>query len=360
MATYKEALRAKERLVKRWGKMPGVVGIGIGLADGKNHKKGLCVILYTVDASTAVKKACPRCVSLTGKTRRPRTRVPVRIISSGRCMSLPLIRPTQSSGRYSSRIRPAVAGYSVGYAGIAGTAGLIVSGAARRAQRYLLSNNHVLNRNNSGEQTLTLQPGGADGGREASDQIGRLYRFVRLRRNQVNYMDAALSIPHSNALLAPRYAVVGRVPGYVRSYAVGTRLKKVGRTTGFVRGVVVSVNTDIAIDYGSYGGLGRIRFRNQTVIRANQAISLAGDSGSVWLTNNNYAAAVNFAGSADGRLSIAFPIQWAMQAFGVRPAGAAGVASGVPKGKRTACTRALSKAELRKIQARIGKGRTRT
>lgn len=357
MATYKEALRAKANLLKRWNRMPGVVGIGIGFANGKNRKNGLCVVLYTVNASAAVMKTCPRCVSVKAKNKKLNTRVPVRIIASGRCSCHPRVPRAAAPRNLRMRIRPVVAGYSVGYQGIAGTAGLIVRGAIRRARRFLLSNNHVLNRNNSSGYTRTMQPGGADGGRPARDTIGRLYRFVRLRRNQVNYMDAAISIPRSNNLLAPRYARVGRIRGYVRSYAVGTRLKKVGRSSGFVTGVVTSVNTDILVDYGSYGRLGTIRFRNQTVIQGSRPISLAGDSGSVWLTGNNYAAAVNFAGSADGRLSISFPVQWALQAFGVRPAGAGAAVSSVRQRRGAASTRALTRAELRQIKARIGKGR---
>jgi len=337
--------------------MPGVVGIGVGLANGKNLKGGLGVILYTVDASAAVRKNCPRCVSVTGKGKMTQTNVPVRVITSGRCVVHPAVYPKQAGGRYRRRIRPVVAGYSTGRAGVSGTAGLIVRGAVRTAQRYLLSNNHVLNRNNSSAGSVTLQPGGADGGRAPKDRIGKLYRFVRLQKNQANYLDAAISIPDSNSLLAPRYATVGRIPGYVRSYAVGSRLKKVGRTTGFVEGIVTSVDTDIQVDYGSYGGLGRITFRNQTVIRGDRPVSLPGDSGSVWLTGNNYAAAVNFAGSADGRLSISFPIVWALQAFGVRTAGAGVAAAGVRRKAGKACSRPLTRAELRLIRARIVKGR---
>ncbi|WP_400162742.1 hypothetical protein ACAF76_004685 [Brevibacillus sp. TJ4] len=352
MATYKEALQAKERLVRRWNSMPGVVGIGIGYANGKNHRGGLCVVLYTVNASTAVRRSCPQSVALK-KKKRLGTKVPVRVIVSGRCSCQPRVTVAASPRNIRGRIRPVVAGYSVGFPGVSGTAGLIVRAARSRAQRYLLSNNHVLNRNNSSSLSQTIQPGGADGGVAPRDTIGRLYRFVRLRRDRANLMDAAISIPRSNALLASRYAGVGRVRGYVRSYALGARLKKVGRTTGFVRGEVVSVNTDVIVDYGSYGGLGRIRFRNQTVIRGSRPVSLAGDSGSVWLTGNNYAAAVNFAGTADGRMSIAFPIRWAVQAFRIRPIGA-----GIARGKKgTVSTRSLSKVELRQIRGRIGKGR---
>src|SRR5690606_15414356 len=99
--------------------------------------------------------------------------------------------------------------------------------------------------------------------------------------------------------------------------------KKVGQTTGFRHGVVESVNTDVLVDYGK---LGVIRFENQTIIRGKRPISLPGDSGSVWLRrSDNYAAAVNYAGTDDGRLSVAFPIHWAMRAFRTRVSRPAGL-----------------------------------
>jgi len=363
MATLQHALRAKEKLVKDWGKLPGVVGIGVGFANGVNRAGGLCVVLYTLHSQASMKKKCPSCVHVTSAKTGNSVRVPVRIVKSGRCCCHPFVKPKATGRGLRSRIRPVIAGYSVGRRGISGTAGLIVAQAANRARRFLLSNNHVLNRNNSGGYTEVLQPGGADGGRPGRDRIGRMYRYVRLRRGGVNYLDAAIAIPSSQRLLAPRYARIGRIPGSVRSYALGSRLKKVGRSSGFVRGVVVSIHTDILVDYGRYGGLGKIRFRNQTVIRGSRAVSLAGDSGSVWLTSGNRAAAVNFAGSEDGRLSISFPVQWALQAFGVRVA--RGTASRArirtprlhPR-RRPHSTRRLNPAELRSIRKQIrGVGR---
>nr|WP_238933426.1 S1 family peptidase [Brevibacillus choshinensis] len=363
MATFREALRAKRQLLKKWRKMPGVVGIGVGYVNGKNKKGGACIVMYTVDASAKVAKHCPRSVTVNRHLSKANISVPVRTIVSGRCCCHPLVRPGAASGRYRRRIRPVIAGYSVGYPGISGTAGLIVSQAARRARRYLLSNNHVLNRNNTSGYTETIQPGGADGGRSGVSRIGRLYRFVRLRKNAVNYMDAAISIPTRSSLLAPRYATVGRVRGHVRGYAVGTRLKKVGRTTGRVSGTVESIHTDIEVDYGSLGGLGTIRFRNQTVIRGQTAVSLAGDSGSVWLTSGNYAAAVNFAGSEDGRLSISFPVQWAMQAFGLRVATATGkISRTLQTGRRghLGYTQPLTPAQLRRVVTKKAAASRRT
>ncbi|WP_301171981.1 hypothetical protein [Brevibacillus nitrificans] len=353
MATFREALRAKQKLVKAWKKMPGVIGIGVGFEKGTKKKGGHCIVLYTANASATVAKRCPKHVHVKKHLAKGLAKVPVRTIVSGRCCCHRNYRPA-ATGVYRRRIRPVVAGYSVGYPGISGTAGLIVSPAARRARRYLLSNNHVLNRNNTSGYTETIQPGGADGGRSGISRIGRLYRFVRLRKNANNYLDAALSIPTSNRLLAPRYATVGAVRGHVAGYAVGARFKKVGRTTGRVSGVVESIHTDIDVDYGSAGGLGVIRFRNQTVIRGQRAISLPGDSGSVWLTSGNYAAAVNFAGSEDGRLSISFPVHWAMQAFGIRVARASGSIGQLRRAaagrrRRAGYTRPLTAAQLRQI-----------
>jgi len=59
MATMQHALRAKEKLVKDWGKLPGVVGIGVGFANGVNRAGGLCVVLYTLHSQASMKKKCP-------------------------------------------------------------------------------------------------------------------------------------------------------------------------------------------------------------------------------------------------------------------------------------------------------------
>jgi hypothetical protein len=92
---------------------------------------------------------------------------------------------------------------------------------------------------------------------------------------------------------------------YLNTYRLGERFKKVGRTTGFVTGTVESVNTDIQVDYGTFGGLGTINFKNEIVVVGTKPVSLPGDSGSVWLTaSDNYAAALNFAAPASGLRSI--------------------------------------------------------
>lgn len=298
----------KQRLSREMLARSEVHGIGVGYYDPKNPKKGAAVIIYTnVFSDTSLGLSSTISKRSKGKT----VTVPVRYVKTG------MIRAYVN---YKKRIRPVPAGYSIGTSGGSGSAGLIVTNGSRGTQRYLLSNNHVLNPTNSSVMTETLQPGGADNGQRGRDTIGSVFRYVKLEKNKSNRVDIALSRPLRNRLLSPRYATVGVLPGYVTTYRVGERLKKVGRTTGLEHGVVDSVHTDIQIDYGE--SLGILNFKNQTVVRGVNPVSLPGDSGSVWLRDiDNYAAAVNFAGSSNGRISISFPVNWAMQIFGTRIAG---------------------------------------
>ncbi|GJM73461.1 hypothetical protein HMSSN036_56770 [Paenibacillus macerans] len=138
----------------------------------------------------------------------------------------------RSTLTFTGRIRPVVAGYSVGTSAASGTAGLIVSDKRSGGGRYILSNNHVLANNNTPRYSATLQPGGADGGRASKDRIGSLDRFVKLRKKSANYLDAATSKPLRRDLLKPAYAVFGAVPGYVVTYKIGDRFKKSGGPPG--------------------------------------------------------------------------------------------------------------------------------
>ncbi|MGG1642102.1 hypothetical protein ACIFQM_12600 [Paenibacillus sp. NRS-1782] len=340
LATFSAALQVKKRLAKQVLKMSGVHGIGVGYRDPARPKRGAAVIVYTDRLSTASTGLLS--ATALGK----QTSVPVRIVKSGKMKA--------HATDYMTRIRPVIAGYSVGTIEGSGTTGLIVAPTGASATRYLFSNNHVLNPSNTDNREATLQPGGADGGTDTRDRIGRLYRYIRLNPKGTNFIDAALSLPTRNSLLSPRYATVGVVPGHVTAYRVGEKFKKVGRTTGLVKGTVESVYTDLQINYG--GSLGLLTFQDQTVIRGTTPVSLPGDSGSVWLRqSDNYAAAVNFAGTADGRMSIAFPVQWFMQAFNTRvarPVGAGQVRKVDTGSSPRSYTRQLTSKELARLQPR--------
>ncbi|WP_334076584.1 hypothetical protein [Paenibacillus sanfengchensis] len=321
MTSYRKAYLLKQRYAARMLKQRGVHGIGVGFKDPTKPRKGAAIIVYA-DAATAAsagrKRRKSRSAPAVVLPSKLKSTVPVRIVRASR------FRKNGTGGlKFRRRIRPVIAGYSVGSPNVSGTAGLIISDIGCPGSRYILSNNHVLVNENTDRSSATLQPGGADGGTVPRDQIGVMDRFVRLRKTRPNFLDAATSKPFRRSLLRPAYAVYGRVPGHVRTYKIGDKFKKVGRTTGAVTGTVESIHTDIRVDYGDYGGLGTITFKNQSVIRGKYPVSLGGDSGSVWLTKSgNLAAAVNFAGSDEGRLSIAYPVDWFMRVFNTRVASA--------------------------------------
>lgn len=306
MATFYEASKAKEQVADSLLKQSGILGVGVGYYNPKNPKDGAGIIIYSQKA-TAQTMSIPNSVSamVEGKN----LKVPVRVIKNNVFKS-----NLSTKSRFTRRIRPVQAGYSVGTPRWSGTGGVVVKNS-NGTRLFLLSNNHVLNKDNSSGYTETIQPGGADGGRSIRDRIGRLYSYVKLKKTG-NYIDGAISIPTSNRLLSTNYAVLGKLRGNLTSYRVGSRFVKVGRTSGLVGGWVESINTDVKVNYGSYGGLGEILFKNQTIIRSNTPISLPGDSGSVWVDyRTKRAAAVNYAGTQDGKLSVSYPIQWALQAF---------------------------------------------
>jgi len=304
MVSFAEATKWKKRIARSVLMQSHVQAVGVGYRDPKHPEKGAAVLIY-VDAFSPVSlQFAPK--------RTPRaSRVPIRIVKAAK------LRANSFSSR---RIRPVQAGYSVGTTLVSGTLGLIVADRHDPTKRYILSNNHVLtNPLNGKTRTATLQPGGQDRGRLPRDRIGTLDRVALLRRRGPNYIDAALSMPMRNTIVNPRYPKAGTVPGHVTSYRIGDRFVKVGQTSGLRYGIVESVNTDVLVEYER--PLGVLRFENQTMIRGRRPVSLPGDSGSVWLRRKDrYAAAVNFAGTDDGSVSVAFPVDWAMQAFRTRAA----------------------------------------
>ena len=314
LANFRQAYQLKSKIAKHILNLPDVQGIGVGLKKPGSPEQGAAVIIYStsVSATKSTKKKHKNKNSASLKMLARKSGVPIRLVQCSKFIK----HNNELDLKYRSKIRPLIAGYSIGTKDGSGTAGLIVSCNNKKSSKYILSNNHVLVNENTSKPSLTLQPGAADFGTAKKDAIGCLNRYVRLKKRGINYVDGAISKPFSPRLVKATYAVFGKVNGHVRSYKVGDRFKKVGRTTGLVHGIVDSTHTDIQVNYGPYGNLGTILFKNQSVIRGRKPVSLGGDSGSVWLTRKgNHAAAVNFAGSADGKMSISYPVEWFMQVF---------------------------------------------
>lgn len=199
------------------------------------------------------------------------------------------------------RLRPTMPGCSIGFriAGdefvMGGTFGALVKTSS---QVYILSNNHVL----ADENRLRLgspifQPALLDHGRIDADQIAELTRFVKLQRNRFNRIDAAIARPLNKNLVRREVLHIG-APNGSAAAAIDMMVHKFGRTTSYTVGRVVSVDTDVTVEYET----ANFTFENQIIIQGanGQMFSDQGDSGSIVLQRGtNSAVGLLFGGGPD-------------------------------------------------------------
>ena len=210
---------------------------------------------------------------------------------------------------FTSRIRPAVAGCSIGHFAItAGTFGAVAIDRLTKDE-IILSNNHVLaNVNHAHIGDLILQPGPADGGTPNDDTIAKLLRFHPISFPGPNLVDAALAKPLDNALikqgaLCPNIDPVNQnavgllfagssaitIVNHIKPVldimeidlpktAAATHnmnVHKCGRTTEYTTGRITDLDGTFNINFGDKGVA---TFSNQI---ATTPMSQGGDSGSV-------------------------------------------------------------------------------
>ena len=231
-----------------------------------------------------------------------------------------------------SYMRPAVPGTSIGHYKIsAGTFGAVVKDRST-GEALILSNNHVLanltdgldGRAEAGDPIL--QPGIFDGGERDKTVIANLARYVPLYRemappqcpiaklfercmnacvgyfrpyykvqllrdnDKVNLVDCAVAKPVDASLIKSDIMEIGPVAGKQQPY-VGMGIKKSGRSTGLTYSIVFAVDVTVKVfmtgrEYGI--------FSDQIIAGP---MSMPGDSGSLILTEDNYAVGLLFAGS---------------------------------------------------------------
>jgi len=233
--------------------------------------------------------------------------VPVVIEYSGKFEALKL----------TDRYRPAPIGVSVGnnLECVAGTIGcqLWIDG-----QKYLLSNNHVLARENDaslGEDIV--QPGRYDNtplcaNNVATDKIGELADFEPLTFDgSDNILDAAI------ALYTTDDVTCATLPGYygfpstttVDAY-VGQPIMKVGRTTEFTTGTITAINVSTWCGYSA----GNVWFVQS--LYTSTKFTKAGDSGSLVVTNdgNKNPVGLLYGGSRPGN-ALLCPIDLVLERF---------------------------------------------
>jgi len=250
--------------------------------------------------------------------------VPTDVVETGEFRALGIAGARTALDARRERHRPAPGGVSVGHRDItAGTLGCVVR---RGAQRYILSNNHVLadsNRAQVGDPVL--QPGPYDGGRLPEDYLADLAAFVPMRmvdeestcalargaalvlnmaailfgsqarvrtatsRVVDNLVDAAIAGPVPPELVAEDIMEAGPPTGVAHA-ELGMKVRKSGRTTGLTHDEVLQVDVTANVRYGDTGA----RFTDQIMTGP---MSQGGDSGSVVLAEDGSIVGLLFGGS---------------------------------------------------------------
>lgn len=207
---------------------------------------------------------------------------------------------------FREKVRPVKPGYSVSHINVtAGTLGGFFRD--KDGDVVALSNFHVLTdggRSNIGD--VIYQPGSADSRKklkfngwnqpyQTHPYIGTLKKFYKLSTRGFHTHDSAICKIYpelfESGLIDLEYPQVNKKLCGIRRPNVGDIVHKCGRTTGFTSGRVIATNGEFSIDYG----FGTVKFRN--VILTN-AISEAGDSGSVLFDSDMNMVGLLFAGSS--------------------------------------------------------------
>jgi hypothetical protein len=222
--------------------------------------------------------------------------VDVRVIGGVRALAAPTPEELQQ------RTRPLFPGLSIGHPAVsAGTLGGFVRVGGRLA---VLSNNHVIAASDAASVgDPVLQPGPADGGDPAADQVATLTAFERFTgEGRANLVDAAVAVVEVEVPLEP-----GRLPGgplggeplQVDDLEPDEQVEKVGRTTGHTVGRVSAVEVDgVTVQYDQ----ALYTFDDQIEVDGIAGgFSTGGDSGSViWRSADRAPLGLLFAGSETG------------------------------------------------------------
>jgi hypothetical protein len=193
-----------------------------------------------------------------------------------------------------------------------GTLGSLV---AAGSVQYILSNNHVLARQDQAAPGEDIsQPGLVDSSCSPATIVADFTAAVPVRTSFHN-VDCAIAAVRTGSMDSTGFIEglngTGGVPSNsTLGPAVGMAVQKSGRTTGHTTGMISSTNTNVNVQYQLNCGSGKkyiLTYTNQAVINGS-GFSAGGDSGSLILTNTSCAhpVALLFAGSSTD--TIANPI----------------------------------------------------
>jgi hypothetical protein len=296
---------------------PNVVGVGLAEKTVDGKPTGVLAVKFFV--RTKVPKSG---VSAGQMLPKAIDGLPVDVEESGPFRAFAK-RASGRSGQVSlpnprARTRPVRPGCSIGFR-IAGDEFLMTGtfGALVKTTRgaYVLSNNHVLaDENRLPLRSPIYQPALMDRGRVATDKFAELARFIKLRADRYNQIDAALAVPLTKTIVAKDILHIGAPKGTAAA-ALDMIVHKFGRTTAYTVGRVTSVDTDVIVEYET----AEFSFSEQIIIRGlgSAAFSDSGDSGALVLErDSNAAVGLLFGGSAT--YTIANHIAKALRSLRVR------------------------------------------
>jgi hypothetical protein len=329
----KKALRVKNELSSRWlrkGSSKKIHGIGIGKLESGEY----CIQIFVNDSSGNMLEDAAESVPSSYKN------IPLVLIEMPQAIFLsaqtpvtappiaaPIIEPNNalsnfSAGDYKELIRGkhdvlmgGISGANSNLEGQCGTIGYFVrrkSFLPRKGAILLLSNSHVfvdMKRSTVEDDDLIMQP--SPGEPAESRPVGSLIDFNTVKfdnePDDANHIDAAVARLWKQQDYQPMIPMIGAVKGYVKKddVEVGEKVRKFGRTTGFTRGSIFSVHLDIRIGYAHTAS--EALFRDQFLIKPDEKQTPKfvekGDSGSLLVDEDNYAAGLIFAG-ANGSLKL--------------------------------------------------------
>lgn len=198
-----------------------------------------------------------------------------------------------------------------------GTLGCVV---VKGSTKYLLSNNHVLARENLGAIGEDIvQPGRYDNSPKCAnqlvaDKIADLSDFVPLKFDgSDNLVDAAIAEFSTSDFTCSTLPEFYGLPSSTAVAATpGLPVKKIGRTSVMTAATVTAVNATVNVGYS--GGVAR--FTGQII--TSKHFSKSGDSGSLVVTNdeNDNPVGLLFAGTNNG-VTVLNPIDEVLKAFNV-------------------------------------------
>ncbi len=132
----------------------------------------------------------------------------------------------------------------------AGTLGCLVRDKNDPSKLYVLSNNHVIARQNSASPGKDIvQPGRSDGGAHpAIAEYEQRNDRVHTDSTSMNAVDAALGRVTDPIVVSPEISGVGRIKGVTRA-AEKRWVIKSGRTTALSRGYIDDIHATLKIPF---------------------------------------------------------------------------------------------------------------